>query len=82
MKVLEKTLDFSEEFANYHQPLSPLGKRVFITLNIQKKRRPIWSSLDVIFSSPTTANKEQLFLAYFAFKLRNLLPQLQQSFLR
>ena len=32
-------------------------KRVFITLNI-KKRRPIRSSLDVSFSSPTTVDKE------------------------
>ncbi len=32
-------------------------KRVFITLNI-KKRRPIWSSLDVSFSSPTTVDIE------------------------
>ena len=32
-------------------------KRVFITLNIHKKRRPIRSSLDVSFSSPTTVDK-------------------------
>ena len=36
-------------------------KRVFITLNI-KKRRPIRSSLDVSFSSPTTVDKESFFV--------------------
>ncbi|EFX96131.1 hypothetical protein HMPREF9425_0973 [Streptococcus vestibularis ATCC 49124] len=35
-------------------------KRVFITLNI-KKRRPIRSSLDVSFSSPTTVDKEPIY---------------------
>ncbi|MCT2928866.1 hypothetical protein EFM49_04925, partial [Streptococcus thermophilus] len=33
-------------------------KRVFITLNIHKKKGPIRSSLDVSFSSPTTVDKE------------------------
>ena len=50
-------------------------KRVFITLNI-KKRRPIRSSLDVSFSSPTTVDKEPLLFRKSRKEIYDSLPDL------
>ena len=66
-------------WASVLEILLTLGS-MFSSLLTYKKRRPIWSSLDVSFSSPTTANKEQLFLAYFALNFETFCHNFSKVF--